>query len=142
MTTLKIVKHPEIESRFNSYPAEARKHLLKLREIIIDAAQNMENIDSIEETLKWGEPSYITKKGSTVRINWNPKTPDQYSLYFICNTCLVETFKIVYGDVFSYEKNRAIHFSMNEDIPIEPTKACIRMALSYHTIKNKPLLGN
>ena len=142
MASIKIDKHPDIEGKFQSYPENARNRLLNLRALILSTAEEIDETDSIEETLKWGEPSYLTKKGSTIRLNWNAKTPDQYSLYFTCNTCLVETFKIVYGDTFNYEKNRAIHFDMNEEIPVEPLKSCIRMALSYHTLKKKPLLGN
>lgn len=42
----------------------------------------------IEETLKWGEPADMTKNGagSTIRLDWKPKHPDHYALYFNCKT--------------------------------------------------------
>jgi hypothetical protein len=42
---------------------------MRLREIILQTAFEIEELKEIEETLKWGEPSYLVKKGSTVRMN-------------------------------------------------------------------------
>ena len=88
-----------------------------LRDLILETASEIESVEEIEETLKWGEPSYIVKKGSTIRMDWKPKAPNQYAMYFNCNTSLVETFKAVYGNLFKYEKNRAILFELNDKIP-------------------------
>jgi len=74
-------------------------------------------------------------------MDWKTKTPHQYAMYFNCNTSLVETFKSVYGNLFKYEKNRAILFSLDDEIPKKELKDCIEMALKYHTLKNKPFLG-
>jgi len=95
----------------------------------------------MEETLKWGEPSYFVKKGSTIRIDWKSKAPNQYAIYFKCTSSLVETFKTIFGDLFKYEKTRAIVFELDEEVPTEELKICIGMALQYHNLKYKPLLG-
>ena len=76
--------------------------LTLLRTVIYDT--------ELEETLKWGEPSYLVKKGSTIRMDWKVKTPDQYAMYFKCTSKLVPTFRELFGDLFKYEKNRAILF--------------------------------
>lgn len=62
-----------------------------------------EKINKLEETLKWGEPRFLNKNGSTLRIDWKEKTPNQYQMYFKCTSRLVETFKMVFGDLFEYE---------------------------------------
>jgi len=100
-----------------------------------------DRIEEIEETLKWGEPSYLVKGGSTIRIDWKPKAPNQYAMYFKCTSKLVSTFRKVYGDIFKYENNRAIVFDLNDKIPRKELKECIALALKYHTIKNMPKLG-
>jgi hypothetical protein len=112
-----------------------------LRDIILETAAQNESIEELEETLKWGEPSYLARKGSTIRIDWKPKTPNQFAMYFKCTSKLIPTFKEVFGDTFSYEKNRAIIFNLNENIPEKELKKCIDSALNYHSIKNKLLLG-
>lgn len=141
MNRISIKQNPEAKAKFESYPKDVKKILSHLRDLIINTASSIEGIHEIEETLKWGEPSYLVKKGSTIRIDWKSKTPNEYALYFICNTSLVETFKMVYGDLFKYEKNRAILFDLDEKIPETELKGCIEMALRYHSLKDKPFLG-
>lgn len=141
MSKIEIKQHPEIESKFESYPQEIKGKMNALRDLVLEAASEIEHIKGVEETLKWGEPSYIVKKGSTIRMDWKPKNPSQYAMYFNCNTSLVETFRLVYGDLFRYEKNRAILFDLDEEIPVKELKECIEMALKYHLLKDKPFLG-
>ena len=141
MRNLKIYTDPKARSKFASYPKAMQPKLVVLRDLILEVATAIETITELEETLKWGEPSYLVKKGSTIRIDCKCKTPEQYAIYFKCTSKLVPTFKAVYGDTFTYEKNRAILFHLDEKIPIKELKECIAMALTYHTIKNLPSLG-
>ena len=95
----------------------------------------------LEETLKWGEPSYLTKHGSTLRMDWKAKTPNQYAMYFKCTSRLVEAFKVIFSDTFQFEGKRAIAFQLNQKIPVDKLKQCIAMTLTYHKVKHLPLLG-
>jgi hypothetical protein len=108
---------------------------------VIKTAQEIDEISSVEETLKWGEPSYLTKNGSTIRMDWKPKTPNQYAMYFKCTSRLVETFKVIYKNTFNFEGKRAIVFQLEDEIPIEALKKCIKAALTYHKVKHLPTLG-
>ncbi len=65
----------------------------------------------------------------------------QYQVYFNCSSRLVETFKVVFGDLFDYEKNRAIVFKLDKEIPVVALKECIATTLTYHKVKNDELLG-
>lgn len=141
MKTLKINTNPEVNAVFDKYPKEARLKIENLRRIIFETASEIEEITQLEETLKWGEPSYLAKKGSTIRIDWKTKAPEQYAMYFSCSTTLVETFKQVYGDIFEFEGKRAIVFQLDEEIPEKEFKNCIRAALTYHRVKNSDKLG-
>ncbi len=141
MSDLTVKQDPRVHSKFAAYPKNVRKRMDHLRELILETASEIPGIDKLEETLKWHEPSYVVKKGSTIRIDWKQRSPDRYALYFNCNSRLVETFRMVYGDIFDYEKNRAILFHLDDPIPEEELKACITMALTYHSVKNEPFLG-
>ena len=135
------IKNKEVERVFNNYPKEMREKLMLLRKLVIETAEETEGVKSVEETLKWGEPSYLTKGGSTIRMDWKKSKPDQYAMYFNCKTKLVDTFKERYKDEFKYEGNRAIVFHKNDSIPVNELKHCILLALTYHSIKNLPMLG-
>jgi len=138
---MELVKDPKVEAIFNSYPKAIKDNLKVLRKLILDSAAETDGLKKLIETVKWGEASYLTKNGSTIRLGWKSSIPDRYSIYFICTTGLVDTFKMVHGDLFEYEGNRAIHFTLSDKVPTEPLKACIGMALNYHKIKHLPLLG-
>jgi len=132
---------PEVRAKFQAYPPAVRVKLEGLRRLVLETGAELEPAPSIEETLKWGEPSYISPRGSTIRMDWKPRAPQQYALYFNCNTSLVETFRHVYGDLFRYEKNRALIFDLEAELPVEALKDCIEMALNYHQLKGQPFLG-
>ena len=74
-------------------------------------------------------------------MDWKSKTPKQYALYFKCSSRLVETFKIIFPDSFTYEGKREIVFQLDEEIPKEKLKHCIKSALLYHKVKHLPTLG-
>ncbi|NNF35475.1 MAG: DUF1801 domain-containing protein [Saprospiraceae bacterium] len=142
MNILKIKENEQVQAHIDSYPSLPRKKLNAIRKLIFEAASEIEGLKALNETFKWGEPSYSCKKGSTIRMDWKSKNPDQYAMYFICSTRLVETFRTLYGDTFEYEKNRALIFHLKDDIPVYQLKECIKMALRYHELKDQPLLGN
>ena len=131
----------DVEKAFNTYPDDIRVKMIYLRQLILETAAETENVKNIEETLKWGEPGYITKCGSTIRINWKKSKPDQYAIYFHCRTRLIDTFKQLYKDNFNFEGNRAIVFNKKDKIPVNELKHCISLSLTYHKIKHLPMLG-
>ncbi len=141
METLQLQSNPEVKAVFDQYPDEVREQMETLRQLVLEVAGEVEEITALEETLKWGEPSYLTKKGSTLRMDWKSKSPNQYALYFKCTSKLVPSFKAVYKDVFSYENNRAILFKLDDSLPKTELKNCIKATLTYHSVKHLPFLG-
>ena len=113
---MELIKNPKVDEIFNNYPTEIRPKLLRLRQLVLDTAAETEIVDKLEETLKWGEPSYLTKNGSTIRMDWKQKNPDQYAMYFKCTSKLIPTFKMLYSDKFNFEGNRAIVFNLTDEI--------------------------
>lgn len=141
MKDLQINTNPEVEAVFIKYPDPVRNKMLTLREIILETAKDTDGITSLEETLKWGEPSYLTRHGSTIRIDWKSKSPNQYAMYFKCTSRLVETFKVLFKGNFTFEGKRAIVFQLNDKVPVKLLKHCIKAALTYHKVKHLPTLG-
>lgn len=137
----KINTDPRVEIVFANYPDFVRDNLQFLRELVIETAEETPGISTLEETLKWGEPSFLAKKGSTLRMDWKEKTPDQYAMYFKCTSRLVDTFRLVFDNKFQFEGSRAIVFQLNQNIPIEELKDCIRATLTYHEVKHLMTLG-
>lgn len=131
----------KVTDKFDNYPDIVRDKMQFLRELVIETAEEIKDIGVLEETLKWGEPSYVTKNGSTLRMDWKEKTPDQYAMYFQCTTKLVDTFRMVFNHKFKYEGSRAIVFQLNQKIPVEELKQCIKATLTCHKIKHLELLG-
>ena len=141
MSKLSITTNPALRTVFEDYPDHIRPKLEKLRNLVLETAEETENLTQLEETLKWGEPSYLAKKGSTIRMDWKAKTPNQYAMYFKCTSQLVPTFKVIYPHLFQYEGTRAIVFQLDDPVPEEALKHCIKAALTYHRVKHLPLLG-
>ena len=132
--SLQKISDPEVAAVFRSYPANVRPHMRKLRAIIIKTAREIENLGVLEETLKWGEPSYLTsesKMGSTLRIDWKPKDPEYVAIYFKCTSNLVATFKKKFK-ALNYEGNRSIRLGISEEFPENELRQCIALALTYH----------
>lgn len=129
-----------VKEIFDTYPDKIRPKLLDLRQLIIDTVMVNPEIGEIEETLKWGEPSYLPKKsnkGTTLRIDWKHNNPNHYAMYFNCRTSLIENIKARYGTTFKTIGHRAILFSLTETLPKKALGDCIYMALTYHLLKKK-----
>ncbi|QDE30784.1 MULTISPECIES: DUF1801 domain-containing protein [Shewanella] len=129
-----------VKQKFETYPEDISVCLMQLRTLILSVAQQ-EGIVDIEETLKWGEPSYSSRIGSTIRFDWKAKSPNQYCIFFNCKTNLIDTFKEIYGDTFVYGGNRSIIFNKNDIIPLTELTHCISMSLRYKKIKHLVSLG-
>ena len=126
---------PEIvNKKLSSYSPEMRKKILFLRKLILEVAQENTDIGQIEETLKWGQISYLTvkpKTGTTIRLD-KLKDDSGYALFVPCSTSLVETYKDIFPNTFEFEGARALVFNKNKTIPVEELKYCIYLALTYH----------
>jgi hypothetical protein len=130
----------EVEAVFNTYPKPLKARLLALRRLILATAKATPGVGALQETLKWGQPSYLTpetKSGSTIRINRVKSTADQYAIYFHCQTDLVETFRGLYPTEFCYGGNRCILFDASDKPPDAALRHCVALALTYHLNRRK-----
>ena len=128
----------QVAATYAAYPDAARKKLLMLRALILETAAITEGVGTLEEALKWGEPAYLTnisKSGSTIRLGWNKKSPQQVAMYFNCKTTLVESFRTAFANDFKFESNRALVFEIGQAIPMDALGLCVSAALTYHLKK-------
>ncbi|MHC1947565.1 DUF1801 domain-containing protein [Bradyrhizobium sp. UFLA06-06] len=119
---------------FDAYPAPVKARLLALRRLIFETAKATKGVGALEETLKWGQPSYLTPEtgsGSTVRIDQVKPAADRVAVYFHCQTDLVETFRELYPEL-SYSGNRAILLDVAGKLPEAALRHCVALALTYH----------
>ncbi|MBV9981700.1 MAG: DUF1801 domain-containing protein, partial [Bradyrhizobium sp.] len=62
--------------------------------------------------------------------------PDQYAVYFHCQTNLVETFRELYPEL-RYGGNRSILLDAADDPPEAALRHCVALALTYHLNRRK-----
>ena len=124
---------PNVERVFADFPNQLRHGLLQLRALIFDVAAQTKGVGRVQETLKWGQPAYLTPEtgsGSTIRLGL-PKVGG-FAIYAHCQTSLVSDFQALFPDEFVYEGNRGIHFSAADELPLDELELFIKNALTYH----------
>ena len=128
-----------VASVFKAYPPGIRAKLMALRELVFNTAEKTTGVGRLTETLKWGQPSYLTEatgSGTTVRID-RLKAGDGYAVYFHCRSGLVGQFRELYPDTFKYESKRAIVFEAGDGVPARELRHCLALAFTHHSRKKK-----
>lgn len=126
---------PEVAAAFARYPEPVSARLLEIRQMIFDCAGGRAAVGPITETLRWGEPAYLTvlsKSGTTIRLGQSKSAPEGCAVFFNCQTSLVEEFRMQFGDVLRFEKKRAIILPHDQPLFREALQVCIGRALRYH----------
>ena len=124
-----------VQSVFCAYPAPVRDPLLALRALIFETAEETEGCGQILECLKWGQPAYLTEKpksGTTIRIDAAKDIPNEYAIFFHCQTRMIATLRDLYEDELVFDGNRAIRMTVDNPPPNEIIRHCLAMALTYH----------
>lgn len=133
-----IPKPPNaVADSLQNCPANARSILMDLRDLIFETAAAHPEVGQLTETVKWGQPAYLTNKtksGTTVRLAWNDKT-QTINLLVHCQTSLVEEWRAQYSDTLTFESNRAIILNPTTPLSRAALRHCIAMALTYHARK-------
>ena len=131
---MKRFAEPAVAAVFKAYPTQLRSRLMALRALVFDVAAATDGVGRLTETLKWGQPSYLTeetKSGTTVRID-RLKKGDGYALYVHCQSGLVPKFRELYPDTFRYEGKRALLFDTDARLPLLELRHCLGLALIHH----------
>lgn len=125
---------PDVDAVFTRFPEPVQRRLREIRYMIFELASSTDTVGPISETLKWGEPSYLTassNSGTTIRLGCPRSAPSDCAIFFNCRTTLVQEFRIQFQDIFRFEKNRAVIISREQDIPKAAVRFCLARALTY-----------
>lgn len=126
---------------FNSivdhYTVELSDKFLCLKSLIYEQADLNPKVGEIEESLKWGQLSYVSKNrsGTPIRLGTEKKMPDFYGLYVNCSTSVISDTKHIYGDIFQYDGNRGLMFKVDDQLPEKEIRHIIDIILCYHINK-------
>ena len=108
--------------------------------MIFGVARAHTEIGPLTETLKWGEPAYLTEatgSGSTIRLGCTKTEPVYCAIFLNCRTHLIDTYRSLYPQDLKFEGNRAIVLDPTVDWPVDALEHCIGLALTYHIRKRK-----
>ena len=124
---------PAVAAAFASFPEPVRPALAGLRALIFAVAEATPAVGPVVETLKWGQPAYltpVTKSGTTIRLGV-PKRGG-FALFTHCRTTLLVEFRDMFPGQFDFDGNRAILFADGDELPVDELRILIRNALTYH----------
>ncbi|MDF0600663.1 DUF1801 domain-containing protein [Psychromarinibacter sp. C21-152] len=123
-----------VAAAFAAFPDTAHARLDRARALIFALAEET-GTGPLTETLKWGEPAYLTertKSGTTIRLGLVSGAP---AVLFNCQTTLVDSFRTDLPDVFQYSGNRALLLPYDPDE--QALSLCLSRALTYHRGKRR-----
>lgn len=117
---------------FKEMPIAVRTLLKKARSQLFQIAEGAD-VGTLTESLKWRQPAYLTeasKAGSTVRLALHK---GQATVFFKCQTTLVEGFRADFPEAFTYVGSRALLLTKTSDP--QAFGICLARALTYHRDK-------
>ena len=123
-----------VKAAFDEFEAPVRKRLIEVRQLILDTAKECE-AGPLTETLKWGQPSYLTeasKSGTTIRLGIPKGAGSRCAMFVSCQTSLLSEYREIIDDpAIEFEGNRAVIFSADAPLPTASLEHCIAQALTY-----------
>lgn len=131
----------DIQAAFDRQSAGIRDRLLGVRGMIFDVAAGDTRIGSLAETLKWGEPAYLTVEtgsGSTVRLGGTKGPTARPAILVNCRTRLVADCRSRFGPIFDYEGKRMI--VLPDGAPCDALRHLLWLALTYR-LRNRGRAG-
>lgn len=115
----------DVFTLYDQYSVEQKQKLFELYELILSASE-----EELVQSLKWNQLSFASKQGTPVRID--RFSENEVALFVPCQTTLVEEWRELFRDELKFSGNRAIVFSVDEELPVDALKVCLQMAFNYH----------
>ena len=130
--TLPALSAP-VREAFAAFPERQRCVLLDARDPVFAAAEDS-GIGPLIETLKWGEPAYLTEttgSGSTLRlgVTRQGRVP---AMFVNCRTTLIEEIRARCGDRLGYEGTRAVLLPPVVGADADAVRNAAHLVLTYH----------
>jgi hypothetical protein len=124
----------QVSRAFEAFPPPVGRRLIEVRKLVFATAKAHDEVGSLTETLKWGEPAYLTEQtgsGSTIR-HGRVKDSEHAAILFNCKTTLIDTFRERFPNQFEYRQTRALLLNVAGALPKQELTVCLSLALTYH----------
>lgn len=126
-----------VQAAFAAMSKRAGNVLLQVRERILAQSAANAAIGPVTETLKWGQPSYLTdqtKAGSTLRLGATKKDKEP-AIFVHCQSGLAEEIRDLYGHTLSVPDKRHIVLPDTIEDHTDALDHIIALILTYHARK-------
>lgn len=120
---------PAVNAAFDVGDPVAGRGLLVLRALVFDTAAKVRGIGPLEEAVRWGQPAYLTRVGSTLRLGVS-KTA-RFAIFVHCRTTLISDFITAFPGQDRIEGTRAILFDDPSEISETRHGWLIARAITY-----------
>ena len=129
-----------VAQAFEAMPPGAQAQASKLRRLILETAAATPGVGRLEETLKWGQPAYLTNEtraGTTLRIGLTRS--GQIGLFVHCQSRVIPDFRAVAEGKHQFDGNRGVLLPKDQIEPHPELRLMITAALTYHFFE-RPLI--
>lgn len=127
---MRVFQDPTVEAAFEEFAADTQTGALALRDLIFATAQDMQPSAPVTEALRWGQPAYLSPKGTTIRLGGHKST--RFALFVHCQTRLIGDFTSAFPGSDRIDGSRAVLFDRIEQIDPNRHSWLIARALAYH----------
>lgn len=120
-----------VRAVFEGYPEGVRAVLLAARDLVFEVAEDG-GCGTLDEVLRWGQPSYVCKTGTTLRLAPDKGAP---AVMVHCQTDLVDRFRSEHPDAFRFGGTRALYLEAGFDR--DALALFLARALTYRRVRRK-----
>lgn len=121
---------PRVEALLDAADPDIAAGITRLRRMIYEVAASDPKIGPVQETVKWGQPAYLARKGTTLRLG-QPKGGG-FGLYVHCQSRVIPEFRDLFPDHDRFDGTRGVVFRAADEICSERHGWLIHRALGYH----------
>ena len=124
---------PEVAKAFDAMPSDIADVLCEARLAILHTAKMTAGVGQLTETLKWGEPAYLTeapKTGTTLRLG---QIGGRAAVMVPCSTTIIEDARTVFGDLPELSGKRGLILGGDAQV----FGYIVSAALTYHMRKHR-----
>ena len=121
---------PGVAAVVLGYPEAVRERVLELRRLLYDVADELE-VGAIDEKLRWGEPGFRVKGGTTVRLHCKHPASGKVGFFVPCSTDLAASYRARHPEL-EIEGDRVVWLPLEGPLPEEALRDCIALAWTYH----------
>ncbi|MCI5109726.1 MAG: DUF1801 domain-containing protein [Marivita sp.] len=119
----------QVQEALDRFDAPRKSLLEQLRALIFDVAAGAPEAGPVTETLKWGQPSYASARGTPLRLGL---TADGNPAVFAhCQSRVIPEARSLFAEDLQFEGNRAIVLRVDAPIPEDALRQVIHAALTY-----------